>query len=451
MFDELSSRLDAALKKLRERGVLTEPMIKDGLREVRRVLLEADVNFQVTRDFLERVQQRALGEAVLKAVSPGQQIVKIVHDELAHLFGEGRPALNLHGRGTNAVLMVGLQGSGKTTTAAKLARRMSKAGGKPMLAACDLQRPAAIEQLRTLGAQIGVPVVAGEFGADPIAAARRAREQAEAGGHNVLIVDTAGRLQIDDRLMEELGSIKDAVTPAEILFVADAMTGQEAVTIAQGFDGALGITGVIMTKMDGDARGGAALSIRGVTGKPIKFVGLGEGVDDLEAADPERLAGRILQMGDIVGLVERAQVAVDKAEQEKLEAKLLGKGGRFTMEDFLVAMRQVQRMGPLEQLLKMIPGAGRLKIPTANLDPKRFKHVEAIILSMTPEERQKPNLLNASRKVRIAKGSGRPVAEVNRLLKQFEEMQGFMKQMRGMMGGMGGMGSLKGLMGGPGQ
>lgn len=451
MFDELSSRLDAALKKLRERGVLTEPMIKDGLREVRRVLLEADVNFQVTRDFLERVQQRALGEAVLKAVSPGQQIVKIVHDELAHLFGEGRPALNLHGRGTNAVLMVGLQGSGKTTTAAKLARRMSKAGSKPMLAACDLQRPAAIEQLRTLGAQIGVPVVAGEFGADPIAAARRAREQAEAGGHNVLIVDTAGRLQIDDRLMEELGSIKDAVTPAEILFVADAMTGQEAVTIAQGFDGALGITGVIMTKMDGDARGGAALSIRGVTGKPIKFVGLGEGVDDLEAADPERLAGRILQMGDIVGLVERAQVAVDKAEQEKLEAKLLGKGGRFTMEDFLVAMRQVQRMGPLEQLLKMIPGAGRLKIPTANLDPKRFKHVEAIILSMTPEERQKPNLLNASRKVRIAKGSGRPVAEVNRLLKQFEEMQGFMKQMRGMMGGMGGMGSLKGLMGGPGQ
>jgi len=439
MFDELGSRLDAALKKLRERGVLTEPMIKDGLREVRRVLLEADVNFQVTRDFLDRVQKRAVGEAVLKAVSPGQQIVKIVHDELAHLFGEGRPALNLHGRGTNVVLMVGLQGSGKTTTAAKLARRMSKSGGKPMLAACDLQRPAAIDQLRTLGAQIGVPVVAGEFGGDPVAAAKRARAEAEAGGHNVLIVDTAGRLQIDDRLMEELKGIKAAVEPAEILFVADAMTGQEAVTIAQGFDGALGITGVIMSKMEGDARGGAALSIRGVTGKPIKFIGVGEGVDDLEAADPERLAGRILQMGDVIGLVERAQVAVDAEEQAKLEAKMMGKGGKFTLEDFLVAMRQVQRMGPLEQLLKMIPGAGRLKIPTASLDPKRFKHVEAIILSMTPAERQKPDILNASRKVRIAKGSGRPVSEVNRLLKQFGEMQAFMKQMRGMMGGLGGM------------
>jgi signal recognition particle subunit SRP54 len=448
LFDELGSRLDAALKKLRERGVLTEPMVKDGLREVRRVLLEADVNFQVTRDFLERVQERALGEAVLKAVSPGQQIVKIVHDELAHLFGEGRPALNLHGRGTNVVLMVGLQGSGKTTTAAKLARRMMKHGGKPMLAACDLQRPAAIEQLRTLGAQIGVPVVAGEFGADPVAAARRAREAAEAGGHNVLIVDTAGRLQIDDRLMDELTSIRDAVQPAEILFVADAMTGQEAVTIAQGFDGALGITGVIMTKMDGDARGGAALSIRGVTGKPIKFLGVGEGVDALEEADPGRLAGRILQMGDVIGLVEAAQGAVDLEEQAKLEAKLLGKGGqRFTLEDFLVAMRQVQRMGPLESLLKMIPGAGRMKVPAKSLDPKRFKHVEAIILSMTPQERQKPDLLNASRKVRISKGSGRPVSEVNRLLKQFKEMEAFMKQMKGMMGGMkGGLkGGMKGL------
>jgi signal recognition particle subunit SRP54 len=440
MFDELGSRLDAALKKLRERGVLTEPMIKDGLREVRRVLLEADVNFQVTREFLERVQQRALGEAVLKAVSPGQQIVKIVHDELAHLFGDGRATLSLHGRGTNVVLMVGLQGSGKTTTAAKIARRIQRGGGKPMLAACDLQRPAAIEQLRTLGGQIGVPVFAGEFGGDPVAAALKARQEAEAGGCSVLIVDTAGRLQIDDRLMEELKGIRDAVVPAEILLVADAMTGQEAVTIAQGFDGALGITGVVMTKMDGDARGGAALSIRGVTGKPIKFVGVGEGVDDLEAADPQRLAGRILQMGDVVGLVERAQSVAHTEEQARIEAKLMGKGGgRFTLEDFLVAMRQVQRMGPLEQLLKMIPGAGKLKIPTANMDPKRMKHVEAIILSMTPEERRKPDILNSSRKVRVAKGSGRPVAEVNRLLKQFKEMEGFMKQMRGMMGGMKGL------------
>jgi signal recognition particle subunit SRP54 len=440
LFDELATKLDGALKKLRQRGVLTEPMIREGLREVRRVLLEADVNFQVTRAFLGRVQERALGEAVMKAVSPGQQIVKIVHDELARLFGDGPSTLAIRGRGTSVILMVGLQGSGKTTTAAKLARRLGRAGATPMLAACDLQRPAAIEQLETLGRQVGVPVVAGEFGGDPVAAALRARELAAEGGHSVLIVDTAGRLQIDAKLMEELGRIRDAVEPVEILLVADAMTGQEAVTIAEGFDQALGITGVVMTKMDGDARGGAALSIRGVTGKPIKLIGVGEGIDDLDAADPERLAGRILQMGDVVGLVERAQGAMDTEEQARLQEKVMGKGsGRFTLEDFLVAMRQVQRMGPLEQLLKLIPGAGRMSIPAANLDPKRFKHVEAIILSMTPEERRRPELLNSSRKVRIAKGSGRPVAEVNRLLKQFKEMQGFLKQMRGMMGGMGGM------------
>jgi signal recognition particle subunit SRP54 len=444
MFDELSGKLDGALKKLRQRGVLTEPMIKEGLREVRRVLLEADVNFQVTREFLGRVQERALGESVLRAVSPGQQIVKIVHDELAHLLGEGRPALEVAKSPPTVVLMVGLQGSGKTTTAAKLARRLGREGMTPMLAACDLQRPAAIEQLRTLGGQIGAPVVAGDFEGDPVAAALTAVERAREEGHSVLIVDTAGRLQIDEALMDELGRIRDAVEPTEILFVADAMTGQEAVTIAQGFDDALDITGVVMTKMDGDARGGAALSIRGVVGKPIKFVGVGEGMDDLDVADPERLAGRILQMGDVVGLVERAQVAMDEEEQAKLQQKVLGKG-RFTLEDFLVAMRQIQKMGPLDQLLKLIPGAGRLKIPAANMDPKRFKHVEAIILSMTPTEREKPEILNASRRARVAKGSGRPVSEVNRLLKQFKEMQKFMKQMKGMMGGMGGMGGLPGM------
>lgn len=437
MFDELSRKLDGALKKLRQRGVLTEPMIKEGLREVRRVLLEADVNFQVTRDFLARVQERALGEAVLKAVSPGQQIVKIVHDELARLLGEGRPTLATAAEGPTVILLVGLQGSGKTTSAAKLAWRLGREGTTPMLAACDLQRPAAIEQLRTLGAQIGAPVVAGEFGGDPVAAAAAAVEKAREGGHSVLIVDTAGRLQIDDALMEELGEIRDAVQPTEILLVADAMTGQEAVKIAQGFDEALGITGIVMTKMDGDARGGAALSIRGVTGRPIKFIGVGEGMDDLDTADPERLAGRILQMGDVIGLVERAQVAFDQGEQEKLQEKVLGRG-RFTLEDFLVAMRQVQKMGPLDQLMKLIPGAARMKIPAGNLDPKRFKHVEAIILSMTPLERRKPELLDRSRRARIAKGSGRPVSEVNRLMKQFKEMQKFMKQMKGMMGG-GGM------------
>ena len=442
MFDELGTKLDGALGKLRQRGVLTEPMIKEGLREVRRVLLEADVNFKVTRDFLSRVQERALGESVMKAVSPGQQIVKIVHDELASLFGEGRPTLEKGPSSPTVILMVGLQGAGKTTTAAKLARRLGREGRTPMLAACDLQRPAAIEQLRTLGEQIGAPVHVGEFGGDPVATAIAAVDAAKASNHSVLIVDTAGRLQIDQALMDELGRVRDAVRPTEILLVADAMTGQEAVTIAQGFDERLGITGIVMTKMDGDARGGAALSIRGVTGKPIKFLGVGEGIDDLDEADPERLAGRILQMGDVVGLVERAQVAIDEEEQAKLQEKVLGQG-RFTLEDFLVAMRQVQKMGPLDQLMKLIPGAGRMKIPAANMDPKRFKHVEAIILSMTPDERRNPKILDGSRRARIAKGSGRPVAEVNRLLKQFKEMQKFMKQMKGMIGG--GMGAMPGM------
>jgi signal recognition particle subunit SRP54 len=448
MFDDLSKKLDGALKKLRERGVLTEPMIKEGLREVRRVLLEADVNFQVTREFLGRVQERALGEAVLKAVSPGQQIVKIVHDELANLLGQGHPTLEMAKNGPTVILMVGLQGSGKTTSAAKLARRLGRQGATPMLAACDLQRPAAIEQLQTLGDQIGVPVTAGEFGGDPVAAAVAALEAAREASHSVLIVDTAGRLQIDEPLMDEIGRIRDAVEPTEILLVADAMTGQEAVKIAQGFDEALGITGVVMTKMDGDARGGAALSILGVTGKPLKFMGVGEGVDDLDVADPQRLAGRILQMGDVIGLVERAQVAMDHDEQAKLQEKVLGQG-RFTLEDFLVAMRQVQKMGPLDQLLKLIPGASKMAIPAANLDPKRFKHVEAIILSMTPAERRRPEILDGSRRARIAKGSGRPVSEVNRLMKQFKEMQKFMKSMKGMMagegGGLPGMGGLGGM------
>jgi signal recognition particle subunit SRP54 len=356
MFDELGRKLDTALGKLRQRGVLTEAMIKEGLREVRRVLLEADVNFAVTRDFLNRVQERAVGESVVKAVSPGQQIVKIVHDELVNLLGGERSTVAWAPSPPTVILMVGLQGSGKTTSAAKLARRMAREGRSPMLAGCDLQRPAAIEQLQTLGQQIDVPVHAGEFGGDPVEAAVAARERARAERHQVLIVDTAGRLQIDEALMEELGRIKEAVSPQEVLLVGDAMTGQEAVKIAQGFDEALGLTGIVLTKMDGDARGGAALSILGVTGRPIKFIGVGEGVDDLDEADPERLAGRILQMGDVIGLVERAQATMDEEEQARLAEKALGKG-RFTLEDFLTAMRQVQRMGPLEQLLKLIPGA----------------------------------------------------------------------------------------------
>lgn len=443
MFEELSEKLDGVLGTLRQRGVLTEPMIRDGLREVRRVLLEADVNFKVTKDFLDRVQERALGDQVVKSVTPGQQIVKVVHDELVALLGSERPGIRWAAQPPTVIMMVGLQGSGKTTTAAKLAKRMAREGRGTMLAACDLQRPAAIEQLQTLGKRINVPVQAGEFGGDPVATAKAALDAARASSRSVLIVDTAGRLQIDEPLMDELGRIKAALQPQEILFVADAMTGQEAVRIAEGFDRALDVSGIVLTKMDGDARGGAALSIRAVTGKPIKYIGIGEGIDELDAADPQRMAGRILQMGDVVGLVERAERAMDTAESAKLQQKVLGKG-KFGLDDFLTAMRQVQRMGPLEQLLKLIPGAAKLKLPMGQVDPKRMKHVEAIILSMTLQERQTPKIINGSRKVRISKGSGRPIQEVNRLLKQFEEMQKFMKQMKGMMprgmGGGGGMG-----------
>ena len=430
MFDELGKKLDSALGKFRQRGILTEPMIKDGLREVRRVLLEADVNYKVTREFLGHVQTRALGAQVAKAVSPGQQIVKIVHDELANLLGEGKPTLQWASSGPTIFMVVGLQGSGKTTTVAKLAKLLAKEGRKPLLAACDLYRPAAVDQLVTLGEQIGVPVHTGEPGSDPVDVAKAAVEVARRDRRAVLIVDTAGRLQIDEPMMDELRRLKGDLEPQEILLVADAMTGQEAVKIAEGFDEALGLTGVVLTKMDGDARGGAALSIRGVVGRPIKFVGVGETVDDLELADPERLAGRILQMGDVVGLVERAEQAMDTETQEKLQKQMLR--GRFTLEDFLTAMRQVQKMGPLEQVVKMIPGAAKA-MPAGGVDPKRMKHVEAIILSMTPQERRRPEILDGSRRARIAKGSGRSVTEVNRLMKQFKETQKFMKQMKGMM------------------
>ncbi|NIP57309.1 MAG: signal recognition particle protein, partial [Gemmatimonadetes bacterium] len=366
-----------------------------------------------------------------------QQIVKIVHDELAELFGGEVAAAGIDWAPSppTVILLVGLQGSGKTTTAAKLAARLERRGREAMLAACDLRRPAAVEQLEQLGRQIDVPVHAHGTDADPVEVGKGALERARAENRSVLIVDTAGRLQIDEPLMEELRRLKAELEPREILLVADAMTGQEAVRIAEGFDEALDVTGVILTKMDGDARGGAALSIHGVTGKPIKFVGVGEGMDDLDSADPERLAGRILQMGDVVGLVERAQRAIDEEEQAKLQEKVLGKG-RFTLEDFLTAIRQIQRMGPLEQIVKLIPGmSGKLPVG-ADLDEKRIKHVEAIILSMTPEERRDPGILNGSRRARIARGSGRPVSEVNRLVKQFEQMKQFMKQMKQMKGGL---------------
>ena len=432
MFEDLSRKLDGVLGRFRQRGLLTEPMIREGLREVRRALLEADVNFRVTREFLNRVQEKAMGERVLKSVSPGQQIVKIVHDELARLIGgEGENELQWSPAPPTVIMLVGLQGSGKTSTAAKLARRLTRQRRSVLLAACDLYRPAAVDQLRVLGDQVDVPVHHQDGATDPVSVAAEAHRQARRAKADVLIVDTAGRLQIDEPLMDELARLKEVLKPREILLVADAMTGQEAVRIAQGFDEVLDLTGFVMAKMDGDARGGAALSIHGVTGKPLKFVGTGEGMSALEAVDPQRIAGRILQKGDVVGLVERAQAVVDASEAEALQEKVLGRG-RFTLEDFLVAMRQVQKMGPLDQLMKMVPGAART-MPVGEVDPRKIKHIEAIILSMTPEERRRPEILNGSRRKRIARGSGRPVSEVNRLMKRFAEMEQMLNKMKGLM------------------
>jgi signal recognition particle subunit SRP54 len=427
MFDELSEKLDAVFARLRGRGVLTEADIKEGMREVRRVLLEADVNFQLTREFLERVEQKAAGVAALRSVSPGQQLVKIVHDELAAMLGERREGLRIGTVPPGIVLMVGLQGSGKTTTAAKLARKLKAEGRPTRLVAADVYRPAAIDQLETLGKQIDVPVYLDRDSKDVVRIAKRGIDEAHRARDRVVIVDTAGRLQIDDEMMNELRRLKEAVKPDEILFVADGMTGQDAVKIAKGFDDALGITGVVLTKMDGDARGGAALSIYGVTKKPIKYIGVGEKVDALEEFHPERMAGRILQMGDIVTLVEKAQESFDADESKKLEKKVRREG--LDLEDFLSSMRQMQKLGPLEGVLKMLPGVNAKMLKQANMDPKRMKHVEAIVLSMTVEERKNPQILNGSRRSRIAKGCGRPVSDVNRLLEQFREMQKMMKKM----------------------
>jgi signal recognition particle subunit SRP54 len=433
MFDQLSDKLEGVFSGLRQRGVLTEPMIREGLREIRRVLLEADVNYQVTREFMKRVEEKALGERVLKSVTPGQQIVKVVHEELTSMLGEKRSPLALAPLPPTVIMMVGLQGSGKTTTAGKIARRMKREMRQTRMVACDVYRPAAVEQLQTLGEQVGVPVYAEPGSTDVIGIARRALELARSERDRVVIFDTAGRLQIDEELMDELRRLKEAVGPHEILFVADGMIGQESVNVAKGFDDALDVTGVVLTKMDGDARGGAALSIFGVTGKPIKFLGVGEKLDGLEEFHPERMAGRILQQGDVLSLVEKAERAFDKDEAAKLEKKMMG-SGRFDLEDFLVALRQFQNLGPLENLLKLIPGVNSKMLKNVKVDPKQFKHIEAIILSMTPQERRRPEILNGARRARISRGCGRPVMEINRLLAQFKEMQKFMKQMKGLQG-----------------
>jgi signal recognition particle subunit SRP54 len=429
MFDDLSSKLEATFAKLRGRGTLSESDIKDGLREVRSILLEADVNFQLTGEFLDRVTKKAVGVSQLRTVSPAQQLVKIVFDELTVMLGERREGLKLSSVPPTVVMMVGLQGSGKTTTAAKLARRLKGEGRQVRMIAGDVYRPAAIDQLETLGKELGIPVYADRSTQDVVKIARAGLEQSRRERDRVVIVDTAGRLQIDQDMMHELRRLKDAVHPDEILLVADGMTGQEAVKIAQGFDTALGVTGVILTKLDGDARGGAALSIYGVTKKPIKYIGTGEKTDALEEFHPDRMAGRILQQGDIISLVEKAQETFDVEATKKLEKKVRKEG--MDLNDFLAAMKQIQKLGPLEGVLKMLPGVNTKMLKQANTDPKRIKWVEAIVLSMTNEERKKPDLLNGSRRLRVAKGSGRPISEVNRLLEQFRDMQKMMKKMSG--------------------
>ena len=437
MFDELSGKLTATLRSLTGRGVLTEDAVREGLREIRRILLEADVSFDLTRDFLERVQAKAIGQNALADVRPGHQLVKIVYDELVVMLGE-RQAPIVHATvPPTVILLVGLQGSGKTTTAGKLARRLKTEQKAPFLVAADVYRPAAIEQLQTLGRQIDVGVH-GDTGSkdvvkivrDGIAAAGKARAR-------TVLVDTAGRLQIDDEMMGELVKLKGAIKPHEILLVADGMTGQDAVRIAKGFHDALGITGVILTKMDGDARGGAALSIYGATHAPIKYIGVGEKLDALEPFHPDRLAGRILQQGDILSLVEKAQGAVDEKEAERLAKKVTSKKG-LDLEDFLGAMRQMQKMGPLKNVLGLLPGMNPAMLQAAKVDDKKMKQVEAMVLSMTPKERANPDIINGQRRLRIAKGSGRSVQEVNVLLNQFKQMQKVMKTV-GKTGGMGGL------------
>jgi signal recognition particle subunit SRP54 len=427
MFEQLSEKLEGVFARLRGRGVLNEADIKEGLREVRRVLLEADVNFQLTREFLEHVEQRAVGVAQLRTVSPAQQLVKIVYDELTTMLGEQRSALKLSSVPPTVVMLVGLQGSGKTTTAAKLALKLQKEQRQSRLIACDVYRPAAIDQLEALGTQLGIPVYSERDTQDVTRIARHGLDQARRARDRVVIVDTAGRLQIDDAMMDELVRLKEAVQPDEILLVADGMTGQEAVRIAQGFDEKLHLTGVILTKLDGDARGGAALSIYGVTKKPIKYIGVGEKPDALEDFHPDRMASRILQQGDIVSLVEKAQESFDADEAKRLEKKVRKEG--MDLGDFLAAMKQIERLGPLEGVLKMLPGVNTKVLKQVKAtDPRRLKHLEAIVLSMTPAERKSPGILNGSRRARVAKGSGRPINEVNRLLDQFREMQKMMKK-----------------------
>jgi len=443
MFTALSERLTAALKRLTGRGVLSEQDVTEALREIRRHLLEADVSFEVTEGFVERVRERAIGAIAMKTVSPGQQVVKLVHDEIARMLGasdedlarnvgapRGAP-LQFASVGPTVILLVGLQGSGKTTTAAKLARRLKLEQKAPGLVAADPYRPAAAEQLRQLGEQVGVPVFPGKGetgnGKGVVALVQDALRDAEKARCRTVIVDTAGRLQIDAELMDELKALRAATSPREVLLVADGMTGQDAVRVARGFQEGVGLTGAILTKLDGDARGGAALSIHGVTGVPIRYVGVGEKPEALEPFSPVQVAGRILGQGDVVALVEKAAATIDAEAAQRLEKKARSKQG-MDLADFLVALKQMQAMGPLQQVLGLLPGVTPQALKAVNADDRRLKHVEAIVLSMTPGERADPAVLTGSRRLRIAKGAGRTVQEVNRLLEQFRQMRKLLKR-----------------------
>ena len=425
MFDTLSERLQGALGDLRKRGKLDDESISRAMREVRLALLEADVNFEVVKSFVAQVRERALGAEVTKSVTPGQQVVKIVHEELTALMGSGDSRLAFVGRPPTVILLAGLQGSGKTTAAAKLALQLRKEGHKPGLVAADLQRPAAIDQLVQLGSQIDVPVFTGSD--DPIAVSREGVEQAKAEGLDVIILDTAGRLHVDEALMDELAAVRDATRPTNVLLVLDSMTGQDAVRVAEAFAERIAFDGIVLTKLDGDARGGAALSVKAVTGKPVKLVSVGERLDQLEHFHPDRMASRILGMGDVLTLVEKAEAAVDKAEADEMEKRLMQ--GEFTFDDFLRSYKMLRRMGPLQGVLKLIPGMGKQLEGLGEVDERQLARVEGIVLSMTPQERRVPHVIDGSRRKRIAAGSGTSVEQVNQLLEARKQMAKMMKQM----------------------
>jgi len=431
-FEGLSDRLQEVFRKLRGKGKITEEDVKMAMREVRLALLEADVNYKVVKDFVANVSQRAIGHDVLQSVTPGQQVIKIVHDEMTRLMGEAENKLTMAPKPPTVFMVVGLQGAGKTTTVAKLAKSLIKQGRRPLLVACDVSRPAAIKQLQVLGEQVGVPVFSMGQG-NPVDIAPASLEFANANNRDVVIIDTAGRLHINQELMDELADIKDRVKPQEVLLVVDAMTGQDAVNVAEAFNNELALTGVILTKLDGDTRGGAALSVKAVTGCPIKLVGMGEKLDALEVFHPDRMASRILGMGDILTLVEKAQDKFDQSQAREMERKI--RQQEFTLDDFLQQMQQVRSMGPLEDLLGMIPGMGKhVRSMQGEIDERELSHVEAIIKSMTPAERRNPQILNGSRKKRVARGSGTRVQDVNRLLKQFEDARKLMKQLTDLTG-----------------